>query len=265
MTAVLAGEAFGVHARLEIGEPDLVPLVRAVLPPGWREPGGAPPDAVFTIARDHEDGGYAVLHDGEPVGRSEDREFAVEILDAKLRLHIAEHTPDWSFIHAGAVAVGGRALLLPGRSFAGKTTLVRALLERGAEYLSDEFAILDANGLVHPYPKPLSIRPDNASRRGIDTPAAHFGAVTATRALPVGLVALLRYRGAGQLTLRPLPPAEGALLMLEHAVAARTAPERVLRALQAVAASAPIVAGERGDAEEAAQRLLAAAGGGGAG
>ena len=63
------------------------------------------------------------------------------------------------FVHAGVVAVDGRALLLPGGSFTGKTTLVAALLRAGAQYGSDEYAVLDEAGLVLPaYPRPLSIR-----------------------------------------------------------------------------------------------------------
>ncbi len=52
---------------------------------------------------------------------------------------------DCLFVHAGAVAVGWQrqAILIPGRSFAGKTTLVKALVEAGAVYYSDEFAVLD--------------------------------------------------------------------------------------------------------------------------
>jgi hypothetical protein len=36
--------------------------------------------------------------------------------------------------------------VLPGRSFAGKTTLVAALVQVGAEYWSDEYPVLDAEG-----------------------------------------------------------------------------------------------------------------------
>ena len=43
----------------------------------------------------------------------------------------------------------------------GKTTLVKALVEAGATYYSDEFAVLDKEGQVQPYPVPLSIRGNN--------------------------------------------------------------------------------------------------------
>ena len=46
---------------------------------------------------------------------------------------------------------------LPGHSFSGKSTLVAALVRAGAVYYSDEFAVLDPDGFVHPYAKALSL------------------------------------------------------------------------------------------------------------
>ena len=129
----------------------------------------------------------AVTHDGVEVAAPAAADVAVELLDAKVRLHIAQHAPGWTFVHAGTVAVDGYAIVLPGSSFTGKTTLVRALIEQGADYLSDEYAVFDATGLVHPYPKPLSIRPGDGTRRAVDISAASLGATTGDRALPVGL------------------------------------------------------------------------------
>ena len=73
--------------------------------------------------------------------------------------------PTWSrdflFIHAGSVAHGGRALLLPGAPGGGKTTLVTALLRRGFDYLSDELGAIDpVSGDAYPFPKRLSLEPD---------------------------------------------------------------------------------------------------------
>jgi serine kinase of HPr protein (carbohydrate metabolism regulator) len=55
------------------------------------------------------------------------------------------------FVHAGVVAWRGRAVLIPGASNAGKSTLVAELVRRGATYYSDEYAAIDAAGRVHPY------------------------------------------------------------------------------------------------------------------
>ncbi len=70
---------------------------------------------------------------------------------------VAERAPDHLFVHAGVVGWEGRAIVMPGASFAGKTTLVQAWLEAGAVYDSDEFAVLDRAGRVHPFPRPLAI------------------------------------------------------------------------------------------------------------
>ena len=47
------------------------------------------------------------------------------MLDAQIRLFVAAHARDRIFVHAGVVAREGRALVIPGESFSGKTTLVR--------------------------------------------------------------------------------------------------------------------------------------------
>ena len=80
------------------------------------------------------------------------REYALTMLESQIQGHIALDATEFVFIHAGVVADGGRAIVIPGLSFSGKTTLVRALVEAGAVYYSDEFAALDENGRVLPTP-----------------------------------------------------------------------------------------------------------------
>jgi hypothetical protein len=255
--AAISLEAFGVHVTVSVDDPSLLPRVHSILPPGWREPASTTPDARFALIT--LDGGeVAVTHDDQQVAPPAAADVAIESLDAKVRLHIAQHAPGWTFVHAGAVAVEGRAIVIPGRSFAGKTTLVRALIEQGADYLSDEYAVFDPEGLVHPYPKPLSIRPGDGSFRGVDTPASSFGARTGDRAVRVGLVAATRYVEGAQWAPEQRTPAQGALLLLEHAVAARDDPARVLRDLRAGIDGAAILEGDRGEASGTASALLRA-------
>ena len=52
----------------------------------------------------------------------------------------------------------GRAILVPGHSFQGKSTLVQAFVAAGALYFSDELALIDGAGQVHPYPRPMMLR-----------------------------------------------------------------------------------------------------------
>jgi len=110
-------------------------------------------------------GAYLLLRDDKPFTKAGlEFEHALLLLEAQVRAHIALHAPDRIFVHAGVVAHRGRASCCRGLSFAGKTTLVAALVRAGATYYSDEFAPLDADGLVHPYARPLSLRDGQWSR-----------------------------------------------------------------------------------------------------
>lgn len=75
------------------------------------------------------------------------------------RLAVNAPTED-VLVHAGVAARGDLAVILPGESGAGKTTLVAALARAGWTYLSDEVAALDGRRqMLHPYPRPLALEP----------------------------------------------------------------------------------------------------------
>lgn len=61
-------------------------------------------------------------------------------------------------LHAGAVASGEGAILLPAPRDTGKSTLVASLLHLGFRYLSDEIGVLDpVTGRAYPFPKHLHL------------------------------------------------------------------------------------------------------------
>ena len=62
------------------------------------------------------------------------------------------------FVHAAVVAWRGRALVLPGLSRAGKSTLALALVLEGARYLSDELLAFTSSGRAEPLPRAPKIR-----------------------------------------------------------------------------------------------------------
>lgn len=250
----MAVEAFGVTVAVTADAQHLA-AVRDFLPPGARPVSHMPERGRFALVEDTDNGLLRVVCDEEPVMGSLDRRLALGILDAQLRMHIALNAPDHVFVHAGVVGVGERAIVLPGRSFAGKTTLVAALVQAGAEYWSDEYAVLDAEGLVHPYPKPLSMRID-AARVTEERPVESLGGRAGDRPLPVALIAFTSYRPGAAWALRPCTAGEGAVKLLEHSVAARSRPVQVLAAVRRAATDAVILEGDRGDAEEAASTLL---------
>ncbi|MFN3389305.1 MAG: HPr kinase/phosphorylase, partial [Allosphingosinicella sp.] len=45
-------------------------------------------------------------------------------------------------VHASCVAIGGRAVLIAGRSGSGKSDLALRLIDRGARLVSDDYTIL---------------------------------------------------------------------------------------------------------------------------
>lgn len=177
-------------------------------------------------------------HDGQVVT---DLEKAVE-------LEIATRAPRHVFVHAGVVRFADRALLLPGASMAGKSTLVRALTLRGGVYYSDEFAVLDRRGRVCPYPRFLSLR------TGERLAPSDLGWSPRLGSVPVGAVLSCVYTGAPDY--RELTPAGGMLSLFAHAVAARSRPEQVLRVLGRALEGAVCLEGTRGEAEATADWIL---------
>lgn len=66
----------------------------------------------------------------------------------------------YAFIHGAAVEKDGVGYMMPADSRSGKTTLTMAFLSAGYRFLSDEFAVLDSDGMIAPFPRSMSVRPD---------------------------------------------------------------------------------------------------------
>ncbi len=72
-------------------------------------------------------------------------------------------------LHAAAVSVDGRGILLAGPPTAGKSTLVTELTRRDVAFLSDDVAPLDRKtGLLHAFPRAVGIRRDTAASPWFD-------------------------------------------------------------------------------------------------
>ena len=99
------------------------------------------------------------LSDGDqPVASSKNSHPVFNALEWEIHRFLAERAPDRIFVHAGVVEWQGKAIVVPGQSFSGKSTLVAAFVRAGCRYLSDEYAILDSEGLCHAHPRDLSLR-----------------------------------------------------------------------------------------------------------
>jgi hypothetical protein len=244
-------ESFGLVAELASDDPDLLDAALAMLPPGWRAVDGQP-SVQFGLWTDG-----VITVDGARTDRARKRRASLLKLGAIVRHHLAIEAPGFTFVHAGVVDAGGCAVVIPGRSYTGKSTLVAELVRLGATYVSDEYAVLDPSGLVHPFAKPLSIRTGQHDRLGRLVPVPP--ALVADDPVRAGLVVLTSYAPGAQWRPSVRSRAEGAFALLQNTVSARLRPARALSATSRLASGAVFLAGQRGEAPETARALIEAA------
>lgn len=244
-TCGVALRVHGVRVGVRSDDETLLDTLRASeFPRGWRESDEPEVDHLFGLRSDGLWEGEHLFH--TPRGR----DAAVRALGNRLHVCIAEHAVPEVFVHAAAVEVHGWAVLMPGRSYSGKSSLALALCRRGGRLLSDDFAVLDASGRVRDYALPLSRRRDGDERDLI--PPEDLGWIPGREPLPVGLVLLTSWQEAATFRPRALTGAEAALGLFGQAVAARRDPSRVMAALARAVESARCWEGPRGEAAEAA-------------
>jgi hypothetical protein len=157
-------------------------------------------------------------------------------------------------LHAGAVLLGGRALLLPGVSHAGKSSLVAELLRRGATYFSDEYALIDSEGRVHPYPRPLLLR--NGRPEQVPVLAEEFNAAVGNVPAPVGWILSLEYQPSGTWNVHRVHQSEGVLTLLRNTPHALAEWPDMVGTFQRAIAGATCYVGSRAEAVEAASEIL---------
>jgi hypothetical protein len=253
--------SFGARIGIRVNDPSaLEPLVER-LPPGWKPAPSPVVERLYSLivggagARPNLRRFNVLYRDVEKVARSMELDQVLESFESDLQLYVAEMARRRVFVHAGVVGWGGRAIVIPGRSFTGKTTLVAELVRAGASYYSDEYAVLDSRGRVHPYPRPMSIRqPEtrNQTKASVET----LGGVSGVKPLPVGMVVVSEFRAGARWRPRLLSAGQGALALLSNTVSARRKPGIVLATLQRVVSQAPVFKGMRGEAKEVADSLL---------
>jgi hypothetical protein len=254
-------ESYGVSVRLESNDPKLFEEARVraehALAGNLRivEPVDDP--HVFRLERKRR--GYVQVKNGEPSGISRNKKAFLRYFDSCLRLTIAEYAVGRVFVHAGVVGWKGKAIVIPGKSFSGKTTLVSELVRQGAEYYSDEYAVFDENGFVHPFARRLGVRLLGPEGQVIETDHLTIEALGGTAGLssiPVGWLLITAFDEDAKWEPRVLTSGNGVLEMLSQTIPIRYAPEFSLEVLKKVATSAIIVKSPRSDAVAFAKFFL---------
>lgn len=244
--------AYGRTIALDGPAPALA-AARELLPSTYRI-GSTPPERRWAVAENSGAGWAAFVEDQVLTFRGSIVE-ATEAVLSNLELWIAEFARKWVFVHAGCAAVDGQAIVLPGRSMSGKSSLTAALVRAGADYYSDEYAVLDNRGLVRPYARIPAIRPHEGTPTGRVT-VEELGGRVGRGPARVKLIAVLRFDPLVGWQTELLSRGLAVLRLLDNTVAARSRPRAVLSALEGATLDARALEGTRGDADVTAARLM---------
>lgn len=180
-------------------------------------------------------------------------------LDSMLRLTVAEFAVSKVFLHAGVVSWKGRAIVIPARSFKGKTSLVAELIKKGALYYSDEYAVLNKNGWVEPFPKQLSLRGIIDEYTQLDQTVESLGGRAGEKNIPVGMILITEFDSkftAQKWKPRFLSAGQGMMEVIPHTISFLHNTKLALNVLNKVVSRATIVKSKRGEAKEFGNLLL---------
>ena len=205
---------------------------------------------VFSVTRAAEPRRFRIATQDAVIAHSEQWPYLFTALQQAVDEVMIQRLTGQAAVHAGVVAWRGSGILLPGSSGSGKTELVAELVRRGAEYFSDEYALVDADGLVHPYPRALMVRDGG----GLQHPV--LPARFAAQALPAGLILSIRYQAGATFQVERISHSEALLGLLRNTPHVLAEKPEIMAPLRAAADRAGSFVGTRGEAGDAAQRIL---------
>jgi hypothetical protein len=252
--------AFGVRVGIRVNDPAIMDQILPLLPPGWKPSPSPIVESLYSVlvggagSRPGLHRFHLVYSNLARLARTLDLDEALRLLQLDLHFYVGKMARRRLFVQAGVVGWQGRAIVLPGGTGSGKTSLVTALVKAGASYYSDEFAVVDQHGRVHPYAVPLEVRERKATRNKHTNTA--LGESPGIKPLPVGLIVLTKYKPGARWRPQAVAPAQAVLELLGHTLPARRYPELALTTLSKMVSQAQILKGVRGEAEEMARLLL---------
>lgn len=211
-------------------------------------------DYELEVCRD-DDGNYFRVEFGKKTPGSPSRERCLDILRFLVRIRVAEYARNEVFVHAGVVGWKGKAIVIPASSFSGKTTLVAEFVKLGAVYYSDEYAVFDSEGYVHPFARDLSMRLDGSVYQ-TDVPVEQLGASAGNERMPVGLILVTKYESDAKWEPELLSTGEGVIEMVPHTISIRRNTDFSLKVLNTAASRAIIARGKRNEANLFAAEIL---------
>lgn len=253
--------AYGVRVGVRSNHATVLDRVQELLPGKWQESKLSEVDRLYSVLGTGVNGDGTGKRFGQLYGdhvrlaRTRNFERILQTFDSDFRIFVAEFARHHVFVHAGAVAWKGRGIIVPGQSYSGKSTLVAELVRAGATYYSDEYAVIDAQGRLHPYPKPIELRAEGVFEQS-KISLEDIGGRAGTKPLPIGLVLMTRFKDGALWRPRKLSRGKGVLEILANTVSARRDPQKAFESLERVVANADVLQGPRGQAAEVVPAIL---------
>lgn len=253
-------QSYGANIRIDSNSKDIIDSVkeiarRSLLSNVKTVSNRQKPDQIFELTKS-KTGYYRFVHNDKYLASSRSRLKFLKFFDTIVRISVGESAKNLVFIHAGVVGWRGQAIIMPGDSFTGKSTLVAALVKNGAEYYSDDFAILDSNGLVQPFPRAISMRTNDGNYVPYELSIDQLGAVVGKKHIPVKMVLLTAYAPRKRWNPDYLSSGQGILRIIPFILPFSKRPEFSLKVLNKVTDNAIIASSPRGNAEQFAKTLL---------
>lgn len=246
--------AFDVNIRVEADSLDALAVFDRYIFPSLPRVDLAriEPDLSFRIAQVGDE--FHLLFDGSDRASATDAVHLIPHLFHQLDDMVIRRLTSLKAVHAGAVVWGGKAIIMPGSTHSGKSSLVAELLRNGAAYLSDEFALIDAVGMVHAYPRPILTRNGDGFQSALLP--AECGAQIAETPVPTGWILTLAYHAEASWAVEEVSQSVALISLLRNTPHAMVDSPEMLPAFERAVAGAACFTGRRGEASTAAKAIL---------
>lgn len=120
---------------------------------------GDNPDLQYEVRRRGHGSQFWLTRQGYELVTASDEGELLFILEKELTIELQKIRRELYFLHAAALSLADKALVIAAGSGTGKSTTAWALLHHGFDYLSDELAPVDLDSLrLEPYPHALCLK-----------------------------------------------------------------------------------------------------------
>jgi hypothetical protein len=166
----------------------------------------SPPDIEFAVMSGETSPSLWLVQRGQAAQAAADSSDLLFLLEKQITIGLQRRRADLFFLHAAAIALGGKACLLTAESGGGKSTTTWGMLHHGFDYLTDELSPVDIRSMrVFPYPHAICLKrqppdsyplPPSAMRleRTTHIPACSLPGAAVLEPRPLGAVFLLKYQ-----------------------------------------------------------------------